>query len=214
MTKRLIVAICVVAASVLALPCDAAAKGLDDLWDVLDNLSGPGPFSGVFVTGKVACWEDGEKKVTRAMVAPDKNDYCLYLEYQRAHADAQAPYERVNANAAGVGFSVELNRFFEVGAGVGFAFFTTTVAEKDYHVFNPTVTPRLVFKPLRAWGRWKNNRRAGFLQMHWRPMVRFGKIDGADFGAPANTFSAGTEVLAKSGSWIVLDVLEAIRGRD
>ena len=72
MTKRLLVVAWLVAAGVAAFPSRAAAGALDDLWDVLDNLSGPGPFSGWFATGKVACWEDGEKKVTRAMAEPTK----------------------------------------------------------------------------------------------------------------------------------------------
>lgn len=213
MTKRLLVVAWLVVAGVAAFPSRAAAGGLDDLWDVLDNLSGPGPFSGWFATGKVACWEDGEKKVTRAMAEPDKNDPCLYLEFHRLHADAQPPYQRVNATIPAAGLSVELHRAFEVGASVGVAYFTTTVRNEDYSVTNFVVTPRLVFKPLRAFGKWRNNPRAGFLQMHWRPMVRFGQVDGASFGAPANTFSSGTEVLVKSGSYVVFDVFEALRGR-
>ena len=43
--------------------------------------------------------------------------------------------------------------------------------------------------------------------------MRFGQVDGASFGAPANTFSAVREVLVKGGSYVVFDVFEALRGR-
>jgi hypothetical protein len=212
MTKRSVAGVCVLAA-MMALPFRAEAKGLDDLWDVLDNLSGPGPFSGWFATGKIACWEEGRKKVTTALTSPDPTDLCLYLEFHRLHADAQAPYPRVNATIPAAGLAVPLNRFFEVGASVGRAYFRVPDRD-DLGATNWVVTPRLVLKPLRIVGRWKDNPRAGFLQMHYRPMVRFGNINGADFGAPAETFSSGTEVLWRSGSYIVFDVFEALRGRD
>jgi hypothetical protein len=212
MTKRMLFGVCVLVA-MMAQPHRVEARGLDDLWDVLDNLSGPGPFSGWFVTGKVACWEDGEKKVTKALSNPNPTDLCLYLEFHRLHADAKAPYPRVNATIPAAGLSVPLNRFFEVGASVGRAYFKVPDSE-DLGATNWVVTPRLVIKPLRIFGRWKDNPRAGFLQMQYRPMVRFGDINGANFGAPPETFSSGTEVLWRSGSYVVFDIFEALRGTD
>ena len=60
--------------------------------------------------------------------------------------------------------------------------------------------------------KFRDNPRMGFLQMHIRLTVRFGEIDGADFGVPASTFKAGTEVL-RSQSLLVFDVLQLARGR-
>jgi hypothetical protein len=210
MTKRAFACVLLAVASIVATPSDAAAG----LWDVLEQLSGPGEFDGNQVlTGKVSCWEDGVLKVTKAMLEPDLNDPCLYFEIRQLHVDPKGPYQAVNATISAAGLSIQLHRSIEVGASFGVAVFTTTVAGKDYQVVNPVLAPRLVFKPLRVLlPRWKNNPRLGFLQMHYRPTVRFGNIDGADFGAPADTFSSGTELLAKSGSWIVIDVLEALRG--
>ena len=119
----------------------------------------------------------------------------------------------MNATIPAVGLSIELHRAVRGGRQLGVAYFTTTVRNEDYKVTNAVVTPRLVFKPLRAFGKWRDNPRAGFLQMHWRPMVRFGKVDGASFGAPAEHLLAGTEVLVRSGSYVVFDVFEALRGR-
>jgi hypothetical protein len=212
MTKRMLVVAGLIAASVAVFPSSASASGLDDIWDIVDALSGPGPFSGIPVaTAKISCWQNGVAKVTTAMLRPDKNDPCLYFEFHRLHVDAKAPYAEVTAKLFGLGVSFELDPALEVGAGAGVAYFSTTVGTTDFNVTNFTVTPRLVFRPLRLVPRWRNNTRLGFLQMHYRPTVRFGDIDGSDFGAPASTFSAGTELLEKSGSWIVIDVLEALR---
>lgn len=213
MRKRLIVGVWLVAAGILAFPCGAAAKGLDDLWDVLDNLSGPGPFSGVPVaTGKFVCWEGGVQKVRTSMVNPKPSDPCLYFEFRHLKADPDVRYEEVTATLAGVGVTFHVLKAFEVGASGGIAVFKTTVGNTDYTVKNAIVSPRLVFKPLRAFvPKWRDSSRAGFLQMHYRPTIRFGKIDGSDFGVPASTFSAGTEFMPKGYSYVVIDVFDLLR---
>ena len=211
MTRRSLACALVVVASIVAIPSPAAAG----IWDVLEQLSGPGPFDGIPVlTGKVSCWEDGVIRVTTAPAEElDFGDPCLYFEFRRLHVDPKDPYQKVNATISAAGLSFQLHPSIEVGASFGVAVFTTTVADTDYKVTNPVLAPRFVLKPLRLIRKWQNNPRLGFLQMHYRPTVRFGDIDGADFGAPASTFSSGTELLAESGSWVVIDVLELFRGR-
>jgi hypothetical protein len=209
--KRILVMVSMLAAGIVAIPAHASARGLDDFWDVLDQMSGPGPFNGIGpITGKISCWEDGVKKVRTSMVNPDPNDPCLYFEFRRLHADQDARFERVNATLATLGVTYHLAKVFEVGASAGVAYFTTTVGNTDYKVTNAIVSPRLVFKPLRLIPRLSDNSRAGFLQMHLRPTIRFGEIDGADFGKPGADFQAGTEFL-KGYSYVVIDVLEALR---
>ena len=212
MTKRTLVVWCVVALGMLSCSSPAYA-GLGDIWDVLDQLSGPGPFSGVPVlTGKFTCWEDGVKKVRTSMVDPDLSDPCLYFEFRRLHADPDVRYQKVTATLAGVGVTYHVLKVFEVGASGGLAVFKTTVGNTDYTVRNAVISPRLVFKPLRAFvPKWRNSSRAGALQMHYRPTIRFGKIDGSDFGVPASTFSAGTEFMPKGGSFIVIDLFDLFR---
>jgi hypothetical protein len=214
MTNRIIVGAWLVAASVLMSPANAAAKGLGDIWDVLDQMSGPGPFSGTMpvLTGKFTCWEDGVKKVRTSMLDPDFSDPCLYFEFRRLKAEPDIRYQEVTATLAGAGVTYHALKVFEVGASAGIAVFKTTVGNTDYTVKNFVISPRLVFKPLRAFvPKWRNNSRAGALQMHYRPTIRFGEIDGSDFGVPANTFSAGTEFMPKGGSWIVIDLFDLLR---
>jgi hypothetical protein len=208
MTKRMLV-IAGLVVSVAGFPSHASAAW-GDLWDVLDNLSGPGPFHGQPVaTGKIVCWRDGEPDVKRAGAGLDRNDPCLYFEFRRLHVHPQAPYSEVWAKMFGLGVEFQQTPWLDIGASAGTARFATTVGTADFTVTNFVVSPRLVFKPLRVF--WPNKRRLGFLQMHYRPTIRFGQVDGSDFGVPASTFSAGTEFMPKGGSWIVVDVFELLR---
>jgi hypothetical protein len=212
MTKRTVVA-CLIAACVAAVPSRASARGLDDIWDILDALSGPGPFIGAPVlAATIACWEDGAAMVTRAMSNPDKLDPCLYVDFRDMYVEPKGPYGTVTAKLVETGLSFGQFPSLDIGAGFGVAFFATTVGGRDFNVTNFTVTPvRVAFKPLRLIRRWRDDPRAGFLQVHYRGTVRFGEIDGSDFGAPADTFRAGTEFL--NGASLVFDVLQALKGR-
>ena len=215
MTKRLLVCACLIMASVAAFPSDAAA-GLDDIWDVLDQLSGPGPFKGgPILAATIGCREGraegGAWKFTRATTNPGKLDPCIFAEFRDLHVEPEGPFSRVTAKLVETGVSFQQYPVLDIGAGLGVAYFATTVGGRDFNVTNFVLTPvRVVVKPLRI-GRWEDNPRAGALQVHFRATVRFGDIDGADFGVPASTFKAGTEVLRGVG--VVIDLLQAVRGR-
>jgi hypothetical protein len=204
---------CLIAVCVAGSPSAASARGLDDIWDILDALSGPGPFKGgPVLAATIACWEDGAAAVTRAMSNPDRLDPCLYVDFRDMYVEPEGPYGTVTAKLVESGLSFGQFPSLEVGAGIGVAFFSTTVGGRAFNVTNFVVTPvRVAFKPLRLISRWRDNSRAGFLQLHYRGTVRFGEIDGSDFGAPASTFRAGTEFL--NGAGLVIDVLQAVRGR-
>ena len=99
------------------------------------------------------CWEDGEKKVTRAMAEPDMNDPCLYLEFidSTPTRTALPKSERDHSGLPDFPLScIARSRWAPASAS---PYFTTTVGNQDYSVTNFVVSPRLVFKPLRAFGR-------------------------------------------------------------
>ena len=212
MTKRMLVVAMLVVASVAGSPSPAAAGGLDDVWDIIDALSGPGPFKGgPVIAATIGCREGRTWKFTRATTDPGKLDPCIFAEFRDLHVEPEGPFSRVTAKLVETGLSFEQYPVLDIGAGLGVAYFATTVGGKDFNVTNFVLTPvRVVVKPLRI-GRWENNPRAGALQLHFRATVRFGDIDGADFGVPASTFKAGTEVLRGVG--VVIDLLQAVRGR-
>lgn len=213
MTKRILIVAGIVAASVAGFPSSASA-GLDDIWDIVDALSGPGPFKGgPVMAATIGCRQGRAWRFTPAMSDPGRNVPCLYVDFRDLAVEPKGPYARVTAKMVETGVSFTQHRALELGAGLGVAYFATTVSGTDYNVTNFTVTPiRVVFKPLRLMPQWRAEPRAGFLQVHYRGTVRFGDIDGSDFGAPASTFRAGTEYL--NGAGLVIDVLQALRRRD
>ena len=212
MTKRALVLACVMTSMVVCAPLRADAKGLDDLWDILEPLSGPGPSKGgPVLAATVMCWEGRALRIKQAMQNPDWNDPCLYLDFRDLTAEPDANFELVTAKLVEVGFSIEPVSFVELGMGFGRAYFSTVVNKQEFAFSNQIFTPvRLIIKPLRV-GTWRDNTRMGWLQVHVRGTVRFGDINGSNFGVPANTFQAGTEMLWGAG--LVFDLLQAVRGR-
>lgn len=210
MTKRMIVGAWLSVLSVVGMPSGAAAAGLDDIWDIVDKLSGPGPFvGGPVIAATLSCWSGDRMSIFTAPSNPGKLDPCLYVDFRDLYVEPKGPFQRVTAKFIETGLTFEQHAALGVGAGLGAAFFSTTVGGTDYNVRNFTVTPlRVIVKPLRLV---IDNPRAGALQVHFRATVRFGDIDGSDFGAPANTFRAGTEVLRGVG--VVIDVWQAVKGR-
>lgn len=210
MMKRMMVVSCVVAAMVLCSSSRAEA-GLDDWWDYLDQLSGPGPFhDGPALAATVGCWEGGSF-VWRRASKESRVKPCVYWDWRELTAPPRAPFGEVTANLIDSGVSLHINEYLEVGAGIGWAHFATTIRDTKYPVNNLTVTPaRVVIRPLRALiPKLRSNSKAGFLQVVIRDTVRVGRLTSADFGVPSDPWSSGTEHLP--GATLVIDLLTALR---
>lgn len=212
MTKRTVILAGWIAIAAMGFPGRAEAVGMDDLMDIIDKLSGPGPFKGgPVLANTILCWQDGAASI-RGASEPGAKDPCWYFDFRDLHVKPDGTYQHVSAKLVETGISLRPRRFLEIGAGLGVAYFSTTVDNIDYKVRNATLTPlRLIIKPLRIVPKLRDKRHTGWLQLHVRGTVRFGDINGADFGVPANTFDAGTELLWGGG--LVIDLLEAVRGR-
>lgn len=208
MRNRLLVFAVMAAASVGAFPSPASAAGADDIWDIIDKLSGPGPFvGGPVLAATIPCWQGRRVSILTSPTSPGRKDPCLYVDFRDMYVEPEGPYQRVTAKFIETGLTFQQHAALDVGAGIGVAFFATTVGGVDYNVKNFIATPlRVVVKPLRLF---IDNPRAGALQVHFRATVRFGDIDGSDFGVPANTFNAGTEVLRGVG--VVLDLWQLVK---
>ena len=211
MIKRTLVVSCVVAVAMLGCARSAHA-GLADWWDYLDQLSGPGPFHGGPAIGAtIGCFEDG-RFVWRRAIRETRFSPCVYWDWRELSARAKGPFAEVSANLIDSGVSFHITPYFEYGVGLGWAHFGTRVRDTDFEVNNFTLTPaRLMFRPLRAIPEWRGNTRAGFLQIVVRDTVRFGRLTSANFGAPNDPWSTGTEHL--TGVTLVIDVLTALRGQ-
>jgi hypothetical protein len=203
MIKRIVVVAGIIAASVAGFPSSAPARGLDDIWDIVDALSGPGPFvGGPVLAATIPCWQGRSVSILTAPSNPGRLDPCIYVDFRDMYVDPKGPFQRVSAKFVEAGATFQQHAALDVGFGIGVAYFATTVGRVEYNVKNFTATPlRVVVKPLRLF---IDSPRAGALQVHFRATVRFGDIDGSDFGAPASTFRAGTEVLRGVG--LVIDL--------
>jgi hypothetical protein len=226
MTRHISTIACVLAAvCVLGQPVPVHAKGWDHWWDYLDNLSGPGPFhGGPTISASFLCWHkqvsevpgrSPSRRATVKQAAVDPFwDPCLYVDWRHLDARPASPFGYTSANLVDFGISLQVSPFFEFGAGVGFSRFQTYYdgVEKPFTVTSHTVTPlRIVVKPLKIFKRtWRDDPRFGALQFVVRDTIRFGRITGADFGAPGSTWESGTEYLRGRYS-ILLDLLQAVK---
>src|SRR5215207_3365602 len=104
MTKRMLVVAGLVAATVAGVPSTASSKGLDDIWDIVDALSGPGPFKGgPVIAATIGCRQGRAWRFTPAMSDPDRNVPCLYVDFRDLAVEPEAPYARVTAKIVETG---------------------------------------------------------------------------------------------------------------
>jgi hypothetical protein len=195
-----------IAALLAGTPQPSEAKGW---WDHLEQLSGPGPFSGPpGVAASIVCFKDGRATI-KAMDKPTKADPCLYVDYREMSVKAKDPYPEVTAKLTEAGLSFELFSILELGAGMGVARFGT---EGVPTTTNFIATPlRIVVKPLRIVPKWRANKNAGFLQVIVKDTVRFGRLTGANFGVAPEVLDVGAETLWSLST--IIDVMQLIRGR-
>jgi hypothetical protein len=208
MRNRLLVFAAIVAASVAGVPSSASAAGVDDIWDIIDKLSGPGPFiGGPVLAATIPCWQGSRVSILTSPSSPRRKDPCLYVDFRDMYVDPKGPFQRVSAKFIEIGLTFQQHAALDLGAGAGVAYFSTTVNGVDYDVKNFIVTPvRVVVKPLRLF---LDDSRWGAVQVHLRLTYRFGDIDAADFGAPAHQWSTGTEGLRGVG--LVFDLWQAFK---
>jgi hypothetical protein len=208
MIKRTLVVSCVLALVMLAAPSRALAVGWDDLWDYLDQLSGPGPFHGKGAAAiQIACIEGGRANLLRSPSSPDGIVPCLFVDFRALSVEPKDPFDEVTAKLTDIGVSWHLQRYFEYGAGIGMARFNS----KGITTTNFTLTYlRLGVKPLVLIPRWRDSKRAAAVKYFYRHTIRFGEISAADFGV-VDPWREGTEVLKSNG--VLVDVYQLATGR-
>ena len=201
----------------------------------LSRLSGPGPFWGVDVSVCVHAVEVKEKDVTTQRTDPNQHtevgfDFpCRELTFEQRHVsfniNGGAAYAWKNPlNYDGVdvadrsdnvwllklGTSVDYTAApsFDIGAGVGAFYFG---GERFANFTRPYVEPvRVAVRPL-LWRRGRDaqqrNRDAWLvLKASW--IIHLGTMDGADFGAPGDSFRSHNEHNWQAG--VSLDVLRLL----
>src|ERR1700674_587616 len=115
---------------VVVLGCARPAQA--NLWDVLEELSGPGPFhtrAPYNLMLNLICTDTKKRLFTFPEADPAKQPTCLFYDERFLRADADTRFGRVDVLMIETGPYVRLHRTFEVGAGIGFIRFSSTRAD-------------------------------------------------------------------------------------
>jgi hypothetical protein len=195
-----------VAAMVLVAVLPAEANMADDVWDALEALSGPGPFTGPpGIQAAPICFDKGRHALFRHIQKADKKYPCVYVDVRALAVGAKPPYDRVTARLTEAGFTWEPYGFLEVGAGAGLSHFRS----KGIGTNRFSVTPlRLVVMPGALFSK---SPRARAFKYFFRPTVMFGHLTGRNFGVAPGALDVGAETLLSAG--VLIDPVELIFGR-
>jgi hypothetical protein len=184
----------------LTLPAVASAES--DWWDVIEGLSGPGPFKGVTFGQRIFCVKENEggrsHSLTSCMSDVDDKIRALvnaevgfYTSGDRPRF-SDTPNDRATVHLWRLHstYYLRISPLLDIGAGGGVLIFTGDGFEHQSH---PVVTPvEIVFVPLgfirssphaTKWGR--------LLRLHFSESWVFGDIKAADFGSPSTYLRTG-----------------------
>ena len=185
----------------------AAEAGLID-W--MEELSGPGPFTGF---GGVTATICDFRKLPGVLPLGQKKP-CFFFDYrylQTREKDDSSEFGRVRAHVLDFGVSWQLYRFIELGVGGG-----TILFDGSENPAKPTLTAaRLAIKPLllmtpsdcweahQTWAKW-----AGVVKLYVKEGVILHNVDADDFGvAPgASTFNIDFDKVTSIG--LMFDLTE------
>jgi hypothetical protein len=203
MAGRQIVFACVVALGVISVPQPAEAW---PRWlGFLEELSGPGPFSGLRFSAVVFCVPEARepapllawagslecKKVTAvpevvveySRYASEKND--LFPE----EPESDFAQVKITSVEGSLMFPLGGSEIVFVGGGVGIQRFSGDAFGSFYR---PSLLGNLRIYPL---GEVNNERLKRLIAFSWVPTLIFPGYDWQDFGAPPGTFSESVDVL-------------------
>ncbi len=186
-----------------------------DWWDVLAELSGPGPFRGRFGTGTVTVYcshKDFEENSREGITGPSHNDRwfhllqdsnakgpCFFFDLRRYKAKDDSRYLPVGAHIYEGGATYRLWAPLEVGVGIGAIHFNTFGQTTDRWLFD---IPRVSFKPLLLIPALQKKRNGGFgfLQVVYRASLIQGELTERNFlPKPGTTFRAKNDLVPSGG---------------
>jgi hypothetical protein len=218
---RVLKVMCLTAALLVCSGRPAEARLID--W--LEELSGPGPFTGNGGLVGTICFGSAVKSEGRAArivgAAPeDKRKPCAYFDFRHFETENDDNFHQfgktVGATAYDFGATWLLYRPIELGAGIGFVRF----AANDVSTTKMTLTgPRVVIKPLLMLtpvSKWRDSngapttwaKVASVVKLHARQTVILGNLQATDFGvAPGlSTFNVDNDQVTSFG--LLIDVTE------
>jgi len=188
----------------------AAEAGLID-W--MEELSGPGPFTGF---GGVTATICDFRKLPGALPLGQKKP-CFFVDYRHLRTreeDDSSEFGKVRANVFDFGVSWQLYRFIELGAGAGFVLFNAKT--NDERTTKMTLTAaRLAIKPVlmivpsdcweahQTWAKW-----ASSVKLYVKEGIILHNVNAFDFGVEpgVSTFDIDYDKITSFG--VMFDVTE------
>ena len=205
---------------VLAISTIVPAHAEAGLWDLIDELNGPGPSSGRFnFMANIFCsGSPSVARLGRLFQIPRESgavETCLYLDQRWFHADEDSRFYPVNLVITEVGPSIRLHPGIELGAGIGLLRFNSEhgVTGQEFPGTRFTISfPRLIFKPFLAAPKpyFRSNPDWGFFQIYFRETIVVGELTEGDFASkPGTTFSRRHQRVKSMG--FIIDVPSGLR---
>ena len=98
-----------------------------NLWDWVQEYSGPGPFHGHYYNsmsalcpGKITGADNSEKRVLNTPYRPDRDNTCIYFDYRNFNNEDDDNFPAsVSTKFYEVGVSARVHRAVEIGFGLG-----------------------------------------------------------------------------------------------
>jgi hypothetical protein len=196
------------------------------LWDLIEQLDGPGPSSGNGnIMVNLICSDSGAnqndpfaKRLRHGLLRIPESPSggaCLFFDFRSFKADEDERFFPVDIDVTEFGPSFRLHAALEIGAGVGWLSFKSRFPGETSDLEGTRMTvsfPRLVFKPLMAipFGPFKDNPGWGFFQMYFRETIVVGNVADEDFASkPGTEFSRDDQRVSSMG--FIIDVTSALR---
>jgi hypothetical protein len=185
-----------------------------NIWDILLELSGPGPFDGRGnASATIYCHGfDSGSGFLRLLDRPDARGPCFFVDVRRFESPDDERFFRVRVTTTEVGPMYRIAPPIEVGFGVGVIHFNSSGRTADRATFS---FPRVVLKPLLLVPSWQGKRKGnlGFFQFYFRETQILGELNKKDdFRAtPTNTqpFKVNNDLVASAG--MIIDVVGLVR---
>ena len=227
-----------VAAMIVAAVFGFAQSAHASIWDILEELSGPGPFhtdkGNVLVSGfcqgliknglehepatpfgipsKVRQFKPGSPADVRnaaPLVDILPNTPCFFVDFRTLATDPDEDNFTKEVHAKALEAGVTFPVRTQLEIGAGVGFIRFTTGDVVTPRF--TMTPlRVVFKPLLLFPKLRENHRYAFLKYYVKETVIVGRLRGKDFDVADSVFSndGWSDIVTSAG--FVIDVFELL----
>jgi hypothetical protein len=176
----------------------------------LEELSGPGPFSGFVVSAPVLCTRDGEVVSCWSPISPPKRVVNVSVGWLGSGHNLRfkdlpdTPDNRRGVDVLQVSgaYLFRLHPAFDAGLGAGFMRFSGDGFEAQWRFTLVPITGSV--RPFALVDKWKHARWASILRAEMETSFVTSGFKASQFGSSTSTFSSGPEFLTRAA--LVIDL--------